>query len=486
MRDAYYPDNILVVADQTSAFEQLVQALREDYTVFFACTRAEAELRLQGELTVVLADQRVLEIWGGGLIEKAYEMHPETGWILFAGGFNAQRFAPAIERGQIFHCLKPHQEAEEVILLVKRAVEYAHLTAAHKKLLADFQAIQEQNQALQEKEHHPECHAIHADKMVTLGQMVAGITHEMNTPAGAISAAIVNMTHQLKAFIESLWELERQQITREDFKRILGIVANIAAALDGNQRRSSGEVRGEQQRITELLDQQSIHNSRKLAKHIARMDLTEQIEALLVLVKRYDLDSILMFFTHWSRIVNSVKDIRISIDLLTRIVQALKSYSYPRQEKPELADIHESIDTALTILTNKLKHRIRVERRYGDLPKIWCYASELSHVWLNLIQNAIQAINGEGEISIETFHTATDLGVRITDNGLGIPADIQDRIFDLDFTTKPQGEGTGFGLYFVHQIVEKHGGTIGVVSRPRNTTFEVHFPLSLPQVIESS
>jgi signal transduction histidine kinase len=104
----------------------------------------------------------------------------------------------------------------------------------------------------------------------------------------------------------------------------------------------------------------------------------------------------------------------------------------------------------------------------------------LSHVWINIIHNAVQAIQGKGDILIETFMKKEHLGVRITDNGGGISQEVQSKIFDIHFTTKNRGEGTGLGLYIAHKIVKKHEGTIRVVSTPGKTTFEVLLPLASP------
>ncbi len=509
MKDEHYTYNVLVIGDRKSELEQFFQALQKDHPVFLARTKDEVEIQLKEDFALVIADQRVLEMSEINL-EEALETHPETLWILLVEEPNPKTVAQVIDKTQIYYYLKKPQDPKEILMFARRALEHHHLSVEHQKLLEKLQALQEQHQLLQgrkqdiglktkgeeqtkeisltdrnSEESYPELRlrspldqVIQSDKMATLGQMVAGIAHEINTPSGAISAAIVNMNHHLKSLIESFWGLDEQKITREDFQWIMKIVANMASVLDGNQRRSPGEIRVEQKRIAEMLQQQGVQNSRKLAKYISQMDLTENIDELLVLAKTYDIDIIFTFLTHCSRIINSARDIKLSTDMLTRIVRALKSYSYPRQEKPELADIHESIDTALTILNNKLKHRIHVKCQRGSVPRICCYASELTHVWINIIHNAIQAIDDEGEILIETFTTETYLGVKITDNGLGIPAEIRDRIFDVDFTTKPQGEGTGLGLYIAHQIIEKHEGTIDVISSLGKTTFEVHLPLS--------
>lgn len=330
------------------------------------------------------------------------------------------------------------------------------------------------------KDEHSMHEAVQADKLATLGKLLAEITHDMNTPAGAINAAAVNIQHHLKALLESLWELNRQGMSTQDVQQLFSIVAVMVAMLDDHQRRKPGEVRDEQKRLAEQFEQQGIPNSQSVAKNIAWMDLAEKAQELLVLTDKYDRESILAVLTHCHRILISTRDIKVSIDLLTHLIRALKGYSFPKQEQASYINIHDTLDTALTILNNKLKHNIHVTCHYSDLPPIKCYASELSQVWINLIHNAIQAIRGEGEILIETFANATSVGVRITDNGVGIPVEIQEQIFHGPVTTKSEGEGSGLGLQIVQEIIQKHGGSITLNSIPGKTTFEVQLPQTLP------
>jgi two-component system, NtrC family, sensor kinase len=320
--------------------------------------------------------------------------------------------------------------------------------------------------------------AVGADKLAMLGKMLSEITHEMNTPAGAINAAVVNLQHHLKTLLESLWELNQHGITRQDVGCLLDLVVAMVAGLDQHPRRKPGEVRDEQKRIAESLEHQGIADSQNVAKTIARMDLGEQVQTILTLSDSYPREILFTFLTHCHRILMSAHDIKVSIDLLTHLIRALKSYSVPNAEKPEVTDVHTTLDTALTILNTKLKHKIQVICHYDDLPPVTCYANELSQVWMNLLHNAIQAIQGDGRIVIDTFTTDRAVGVRITDNGVGIPPDIQAQLFQGYVTTKSQDEGSGLGLSIVQQIVTKHGGTITVHSVPGETSFEVLLPFN--------
>jgi signal transduction histidine kinase len=177
--------------------------------------------------------------------------------------------------------------------------------------------------------------------------------------------------------------------------------------------------------------------------------------------------------------------IKASIRSIVRLVGTLKTYAHTDQAGIVEADLTEGLETTLTILHNTLRYGINVTRKYGSLPKVPVFVDELNQVWTNLIQNAVQALGGQGEIEIETFEDGEWVGVRITDNGPGIPADAQARIFEPFFTTKPRGEGTGLGLSIVRRIVSRHGGGVDFETGQRRTTFTVTLPLTGPPAEES-
>ncbi|GAK55118.1 two-component sensor histidine kinase [Candidatus Vecturithrix granuli] len=487
--------NVLVIG-QTPKIMRLVNILKKDMAVFHVPAWEKVADILQHDLALIVADQHALDLSPKTPAEMLAAF-PEILWIFL---FEAHKkpVPDLTKHKNLYHALVSSWNPGEIANLVHRALEYSHLRATQQQLqneLAQFKA-----QVLPEQAHptlngsassDSQWDAIYrefqstlgkivfSEKMITLGKMVAGIAHEINTPSGAINAAIVNMTHHLKLLLNSLYELETRGVTRDHARQMMQIVAKMLDMLDTPQRISPGEIRIEQRKISDLLQQRDLEDPRKIAKDIARMGLGENTEEILTLAQIYTLESVLQLFIHCSRVISSARDIQLSIDVLTRIIQALKSYSYPEQEKPEFADIHESIAIALILLNNKLKHQIHVEYQPTDLPSIWCYPSELSHVWINIIHNAIQAIEGEGQILIETFATPEYIGVKISDNGQGIPPEIQSKIFEASFTTKPRGEGTGLGLYIAQQIIKKHQGTITMTSAAGQTTFEVHLPRHL-------
>src|SRR4030095_13005605 len=167
-------------------------------------------------------------------------------------------------------------------------------------------------------------------------------------------------------------------------------------------------------------------------------------------------------------------DIEHSTCRISELVKAIKEYSFMDQAQLQDVDIAKGIESTLVMLTHKLKRGVTVTRNYDpDLPRVPSHGSELNQVWTNLIDNAVDAMNGKGELRIRTMREGDDVLVEFVDNGSGIPQEIQTRIFDPFFTTKPMGEGTGLGLDTVYRIVRNHRGNVTVVSRPGYTCFRV-------------
>jgi signal transduction histidine kinase len=172
---------------------------------------------------------------------------------------------------------------------------------------------------------------------------------------------------------------------------------------------------------------------------------------------------------------------------ISEIVKALKSYTYMDQAPIQMVNIHEGLDNTLIILQNKLKTGVTVHRNYaGDLPHIQAHGSELNQVWTNIIDNAIAAMKGQGELTLRTFAENQWVVVEIEDNGPGIPEAAIPKLFDPFFTTKPPGEGTGLGLYISHNIIsQKHKGKIVITSSPGRTCFKIKLPITLEAAEET-
>jgi signal transduction histidine kinase len=316
---------------------------------------------------------------------------------------------------------------------------------------------------------------IQSEKMAALGQLVAGIAHEINTPLGAIQASINNITSALEQSLEELPPLLQTLSTERltDFFTLLAWARKPQAIL------SSREERQLKRTLKQTLQNHGLTNAENLAITLSQMGIQDELDAILPLLKDPDAPSILDTAYHLSSVQNNSQNIRLAVERASRIVYALKSYV--RQDSsgiPVIASVTEDIDLVLTLYQNQIKRGIEVTRTYQDVPPIVCYPEELSQVWSNLISNAIQAMDYKGELAIAVFQQDQQVVVEVGDRGSGIPESIKAKIFQPFFTTKPAGEGSGLGLSIVHKIVEKHHGNIKVESQVGQTVFKVSLPLN--------
>jgi signal transduction histidine kinase len=183
-----------------------------------------------------------------------------------------------------------------------------------------------------------------------------------------------------------------------------------------------------------------------------------------------------------SSVYGLLEEVGKSAEAISEIVKAVKTYSYLDQAPIQEVDVEESLENTLVILRPKIKPDISIVRDYADdVPCIEAYGSELNQVWTNIIDNALDAVRGQGELVLRTYAKDDDfIVVEITDNGPGIPPEIQPRIFEPFFTTKAPGVGTGLGLHIAYNIVvHKHHGQLQVASKPGETRFRVTLPIRL-------
>ena len=315
------------------------------------------------------------------------------------------------------------------------------------------------------------------ERMAQLGTFTAGIAHELNNPTAAVQRSTDQLQTLLDAAIKAYVALGRfnlstlQQAKIDLLEYRIHEITIQPLAIDPLTR-------GDREEQIEIwLKQQNITNSWDLASTIVNLDL--EVSDLTEIAEIFTIQfSIFMDWLKACYTVNSLlSEISSGTARITDIVKALKSYIYLDQAPIQSVDIHSGLDNTLIILHSRLEPEIIVLREYSaNLPKITAYGSELNQVWTNLIDNAIDAINGHGLITIRTRHE-DDVIVEIEDNGLGISPEHLSKIFDPFFTTKPLGVGTGLGLSISYNIVHKHKGQITVISEPGRTVFQVRLPL---------
>ena len=270
---------------------------------------------------------------------------------------------------------------------------------------------------------------IQSEKMASLGQMVAGVAHEINTPLGYVK----NNIEMMEMFFES--------------SRSVVEASNALADVLLSPTSTEQELQLRLATLAELRQQPS-----------------------------GEADDMLKLFA----------DTRFGIDQIGELVQNLKNFSRLDRAAAADVDLNECLDSAVLLARNVLKTRVEVVKQYGALPRISCMPSQLNQVFLNMLTNAAQAIEGQGKILLKTEADEGWLKVTVQDTGKGIPADVLPRIFDPFFTTKPVGQGTGLGLSISYQIVQQHGGDIRVTSQPgKGTRFTVRLPLAAATPQES-
>jgi PAS domain S-box-containing protein len=282
---------------------------------------------------------------------------------------------------------------------------------AERELAARLEELRALNRQLEDAHHQ----LLQSEKMAALGQLAAGVAHEINNPVGFVSTNLRTLQNYLRDLFRvaaACEEAAAQASAPEDFAHI--------------------------QAVKDEVDFDYLRNDVFL--------LLEESVGGLARVKK--------------------------------IVQDLKDFSRPGEVEWQLADLRQGLDSTLNIVAHEIKYRCAVRMEYGDIPPIRCLPAELNQVFLNLLTNAAQAIPDKGEIVIRTGRDGDEVFVAVGDNGQGIAPEHLGRIFDPFYTTKPVGEGTGLGLSLSYAIVQKHGGRIEVDSTPgQGTTFTVRLPI---------
>jgi two-component system NtrC family sensor kinase len=325
-----------------------------------------------------------------------------------------------------------------IVLLLAACGGLAFLWQRERKKNTDFTAREAQTQEEIKRLQATQSQVIHTTKLASLGQMVAGVAHEINTPLGFV-----------KSNVEVVGDL------LDDYRKLVKLYdAAVQLCLQP----------------VDLLFGADKASLDKLVKYVedARKKLFEA---------RANLES--------SSLLKDAKellgDAGDGLTQLSSLVQNLKGFSRVDRDGMDSVDLNEGLDSALMIAQHQLRDRVKVVKHLQPLPKVRCMASQMNQVFLNLITNAAQSIDGEGTITIESKPVGQTVEMSFTDTGSGITDDVLPKIFDPFFTTKPVGEGTGLGLSIVHKIIKGHNGSVKVRTTPKKgSTFTISLPVDGP------
>jgi two-component system, NtrC family, sensor kinase len=459
----------MVVDDSVASLELLTQILTHEGYIVDPYTDGNKALisAKQNPPDIVLLDIMMPEASGYILCERLKkDLRTKDIPVIFISAKNEiSDKVKAFSLGGVDYVSKPFQ-LDEVLARVKTHLKLRHLQKNLEKKNEELATTLEELKAAQNQ-------LIRQEKLAALGQLIAGIAHEINTPLGAIQASAGNISHAMKSSFYQLPELFRNlSLEQQENFHVL-----MKRVFENKTVFSSRDARIWRKNIIEKLNSSGIGFAESVADFLVSIGIKNHIDDLLPLLSSDDCLKVLENANYLYVQHNNCENIKIASERAAKVIFALRSFvHFCDSNGMNWAQIKESIEIVLTLYNNYLKRDIKVVTHYDDVSPIKCFPDELSQVWSNLIQNAIYAMEGKGTLEINVSNQQNFIRVQIIDSGKGISDDIKNRIFDPFFTTKPTGEGSGLGLNIVKKIINRHGGHIALESIPGRTVFSIFLP----------
>jgi signal transduction histidine kinase len=325
------------------------------------------------------------------------------------------------------------------------------------------------------------------ERLLALGSLSAGLTHELNNPAAAAVRATAGLRERIAGMRHKLGMISAGPYDRTTLETLIRLqedaVEHVAKAPDLSPMEASDR----EDELGEWLEEHNIQGGWDLAPTFVAAGLdADWLSRVESTVDGHTLEGSVRWLNYTVETELLMNEIEESITRISTLVSAAKQYSQMDRAPFQVVDVHVLLDSTLVMLSKKIGDRIKVVKEYDKtLPAIPAYAAELNQVWTNLIDNAVDAMAGEGTLTIRTSRDLDSMLVEIADTGPGIPADVIGRIFEPFFTTKPVGQGTGLGLDISWRIVvKKHHGDLKVLSEPGDTRFQIRLPLTAATAVE--